>query len=88
MADERVVVAVRGENVETPAPHEHIVAVKLSDDSVLTAGEVIARLQESGDHLATPFGHMIHAVPCAHCGETILFATGKSSSTSKGEQDG
>ena len=61
--------AVRKEPAYTPAAHQHIAAVRLSNNATLTRAQVIARIH-AGDGFTTlgnPLGR-VYVHPCPRCG--------------------
>jgi hypothetical protein len=62
----REAVGRRSDKISLPVEHEHIIALKLDDDSILYIGEVIAAI-ESGERLHMQ-GELIEVVSCSKCG--------------------
>lgn len=68
----RQVVGIRTDTINIPEKHEHIIAVKLEDETILTVGEVI-ELFESGEHLWMKdpddgVESVLHVHECPNCG--------------------
>lgn len=66
MSMAREAIAIRTDTINVPAAHEHIIALKLDDASMLSVGEVVEAIQ-GGERL-----HMddapIHVHSCPRCG--------------------
>lgn len=62
----REAVAIRTDTINLPAPHDHVIALKLSDDSILAVGEVIEAIKGGEEiHMG---GEAIHVHHCPRCG--------------------
>ena len=72
------VVAAKQVEIAEPRPHQHIAAVKLADESVVWADDLLARIDGGEEfHMPSAVKGMVHglgAVDCPECGERVPWA--------------